>query len=147
MTVTVMDLLVNNYTLHQNLLWQNNGDGTVSQVATAARGERIGLAPLWPYDWRSLERFRQRGWIWSGELAHPRFDFSDKTQVLLNQGDGTFSDIQGDWTTGGRWFKISKPIRFRYWLILTRMVRSIWRFQRSMMVGPVTWGTGQPCIG
>ncbi|MCA9525845.1 MAG: VCBS repeat-containing protein, partial [Myxococcales bacterium] len=31
-------------------------------------------------------------------LAHPRFwDFSSKTEVLINQGDGTFADIQGAW--------------------------------------------------
>src|SRR5690606_28550942 len=32
-----------------------------------------------------------------GNLAHPRFyDFSDKTQVLIQNEDGRFTDTQGD---------------------------------------------------
>jgi hypothetical protein len=34
----------------------------------------------------------------SGNLAHPRFfGFSDKTEILLQNPDGTFTDAQGDW--------------------------------------------------
>jgi hypothetical protein len=97
-----VDLLVNNYTLHRNLFYRNNGDGTVSETGRSNGlagenvqsyyGHTIGAA------WGDLDNDGDLDAV-HANLAHPRFfDFSDKTQVLLNDGAGDFDDIQGDWS-------------------------------------------------
>jgi hypothetical protein len=100
-----VDLLVNNYTLHKNLLWLNNGDGSVTEagastglagtmswVGAAYYGHTIGAV------WGDLDNDGDLDSV-QANLAHPRFfDFSDKTQILLNDGSGVFEDIQGDWS-------------------------------------------------
>jgi len=102
-----IDLLVNNYTLQQNLWFENMGNGTVEERATesglggelaltgGARyyGHTIGTA------WGDLDNDGVLDVVLAN-LAHPRFfDFSDKTQVMLGNGDGTWRDLQGDWET------------------------------------------------
>lgn len=99
-----VDLLVNNYRLNYNLFYLNNGDGTVTQAA-GARGlggneSRQGVNRYYGHSigaaWGDLNG---DGWldVVVGNLAHPRFyDFSDKTQVLIADGEGRFTDIQGD---------------------------------------------------
>lgn len=101
-----VDILINNYRLHRNVFYRNNGDGTVSEVALkvglggdpvtnggATRyGHTIGTA------WGDLNGDGHMDLIESN-LAHPRFwDFSDKTRVLLSDGKGQWADIQGDWS-------------------------------------------------
>lgn len=98
-----VDLFVNNYVLQANLLYRNAGDGTVTEVAKTVGaagdgttgytwGHTIGAA------WGDLDNDGDFDLI-AANLAHPRFyDFSDKTQVLLQQADHTFQDIAGDWS-------------------------------------------------
>lgn len=101
-----VDLLVNNYVLEPNLVFRNEGNGTVTEIGlltglagepTAFQGETyyghtLGTA------WGDLDR--DGDWdVVEANLAHPRFfHFSDPTRVLLNDGTGTFADISGDWT-------------------------------------------------
>ncbi len=99
-----VDLLVSHYRLQVNLFYRNLGDGTVEpaqlqlnlggnrarKAGTTYYGHTIGTA------WGDLDgdaRFD----VVVANLAHPRFfDFSDKTQVLLQNPDGTFRDLQGE---------------------------------------------------
>lgn len=100
-----VDLAVNNYRLVGNLFYRNNGDSTVSSEAEAAGlagtatvigggryfGHTIGVA------WGDIDNDGDFDSI-QANLAHPRFyHFSDRTQVLLNDGAGRFRDITGDW--------------------------------------------------
>lgn len=100
-----IDLLVNNYTLQQNLYYENQGDGTVTERASASGlggdgtftgggqyyGHTIGAA------WGDLDNDGLLDVV-AANLAHPRFfHFSNKTQVLMNQGGGVWADVQGDW--------------------------------------------------
>ena len=94
-----VDLLVNRYTLHENALYRNNGDGSVENVAETVGaaghkssmgqyGHSIGTA------WGDLDGDGDFDAV-IANLAHPRFyGFSDKTQVLIQEA-GVFTDIQG----------------------------------------------------
>jgi hypothetical protein len=96
-----VDLFINNYWLHANLLYINGG-GTVSENAASANatgngrfavryyyGHTIGAA------WGDLDNDGDFDLL-AANLAHPRFwHFSDRTQILLNDGKGTFKDISG----------------------------------------------------
>jgi hypothetical protein len=97
-----VDLMVNNYRLVANLFYENLGDGTVRERARAIGlagieevaggwfGHTIGVA------WGDLDHDGDFDTV-HANLAHPRFyDFSDKTQVLLQEG-GEFADNAGDW--------------------------------------------------
>ncbi len=104
-----VDLLVNNYVLHRNLYYRNNGDGTVSEVAL-----KVGLGGHPVSNGGQLRYGHSIGAAWGdlngdgfldlvvANLAHPRFwTFSDKSQVLLHNGKtgkaAAWADIQGSW--------------------------------------------------
>lgn len=99
-----IDVFVNNYVLVRNLYFENQGDGTMVEKAEANGtagvfsppqyyGHTIGAA------WGDVDGDGDFDLI-SANLAHPRFfDFSHKSQVLLNDGSGAFTDLAGDWST------------------------------------------------
>ena len=102
-----VDLLVNNYRLHPNLFYRNDGNGKVSEAGldTGLAGSPFKTGGAQDYFGHSI------GTAWGdldndgdfdvviANLAHPRFfDFSDKTEVRLNDGKGKMIDTQGDWT-------------------------------------------------
>ncbi|MEM1413281.1 MAG: CRTAC1 family protein [Myxococcota bacterium] len=97
-----VDIFVHNYVLRRNLHYDNRG-GRVVEVAPAVGlagqevegfyGHTIGVA------WGDLDNDGDFDQV-AANLAHPRFfDFSDKTQVLLNDGTGRFTDLAGDWAS------------------------------------------------
>jgi hypothetical protein len=101
-----VDLLVSNYVLHPNLLYDNQGDGTVLEAAEDAglAGEAVDFYGYIYYGhtigaaWGDLDGDGTFDVV-EANLAHPRyFDFSDKTRVLLGDGSGGYVDIQGDWS-------------------------------------------------
>ncbi|MCC6527102.1 MAG: CRTAC1 family protein, partial [Polyangiaceae bacterium] len=96
-----VDLLVHNYVLKANLFFENLGGGTVQERAAALGltgtkhgvyyGHTIGTA------WGDLDNDGDFD-VLTANLAHPRFyGFSDKTEVLMNDGTGHFLDASGDW--------------------------------------------------
>ncbi len=94
-----VDLLVANYTLHRNLYYDNDGDGTVTSRAAEAGLEGNGIFAGATYyghtigaAWGDLDGDGQLDMV-HANLAHPRFyHFSDRTQVLLNDGGGVWRD-------------------------------------------------------
>lgn len=101
-----VDIYVNNYHLHRNLFYRNNGDGTVTEKAMSMGlhghadnfGAGINYGHSTGTSWGDLDL--DGDWdVVVANLAHPRFyNFSDKTQVLIQGEDGKFVDIQGDWS-------------------------------------------------
>ena len=91
-----IDLFINNYRLHRNQFFQNQGNGTVTEAArdlqlqgrastlsgSTTYGHSIGSA------WGDLDNDGDFDAV-IANLAHPRFyDFSDKTEVLIQETTG-----------------------------------------------------------
>lgn len=100
-----VDLFVNNYVLIPNLLFANNGDGTVTQAAAASgaagNATKVGTSTYYGHTigaaWGDLDNDGDLDLV-AANLAHPRFfHFSDRTQVLLNDGKGHYTDASGAW--------------------------------------------------
>jgi len=100
-----IDLFVNNYRLIANRFYSNNGDGTVSELASksglAGHLDTVGFAAYYGHTigaaWGDIDNDGDFDLI-AANLAHPRFfAFSDKTQVLQNDGSGHFTDLAGTW--------------------------------------------------
>ena len=98
-----VDIFVGNYRLRSNQFFENLGNGAVvesasdhglaGKVVKGYYGHTIGIA------WGDLDEDGDFDLL-AANLAHPRFfDFSDKTQVLLNDGTGNYTDLGGDWLT------------------------------------------------
>ncbi|MFT7580640.1 MAG: hypothetical protein ACI9MR_002313, partial [Myxococcota bacterium] len=113
-----VDLLVNNYVLAANQFYDNQGDGTFIE-----RGAQTGLAGVRTFV-NLVSRYGHTiGSAWGdvdgdgdfdavlANLAHPRFNsFSDKTQLMLNNGAGAFQDANG----GAAWTHGTSPAGLRY---------------------------------
>ena len=100
-----VDLMVNTYRLQRNLFFDNEGG------AFTERGEALGLSGIPNERLGGITYYGHTiGTAWGdldgdgdfdavhANLAHPRFyGFSDKSQVLMQQSDGTYVDAAGDW--------------------------------------------------
>ncbi len=100
-----IDLLVNNYTLHRNLFYESVGKGKVKEAALT--NGAAGIKTQWGNNtyyghsigaaWGDLDGDGDFDAV-VANLAHPRFfNFSSKTEVLINDGKGKLVDNQGDW--------------------------------------------------
>jgi hypothetical protein len=99
------DIFANNYHLNPNLFYRNEGGGQFAEVAAEIGVEGVvepGFAGTFGHSvgaaWGDIDSDGDFDLI-VASLAHPRFfDFSDKTQVFVQNDDGTFTDTQGDWS-------------------------------------------------
>lgn len=89
-----IDCFVSNYRLQKNYLWRNDGKGAFTNAARDLGVEGVGTKTeenTWYGHtigscWADLDNDLDLD-LFSANLAHPRFiAFSNKTQVLMNQG-------------------------------------------------------------
>lgn len=102
-----MDVFVGNYRLQANQLYVNDGTGTFNEQALAAGAAGVqNIVGIFGYfghtigaTWGDLDGDGDLDLV-AANLAHPRFfHFSDKTQLLINDGKGKFTDLAGTWET------------------------------------------------
>jgi hypothetical protein len=95
-----VDIFVSNYRLDPNFLYVNDGDGTVTNAGATshlagdggsnAYGHTIGAA------WIDADHDGDFDMLLSN-LAHARYyDFSDRTQLMINNGSGVFTDTAAE---------------------------------------------------
>jgi hypothetical protein len=102
-----MDLFVNNYRLNPNRFYHNQS--AVDSTSFVEASEALGIRGR-PTDFGSVAYYGHSiGVAWGdlnedglfdlvvSNLAHPRFyDFSNKSEILVQTPEGTFDDLQGD---------------------------------------------------
>lgn len=100
-----VDLIVNAYRLQRNFFDNEGGTFVERGLESGLAGipnERLGGITYYGHTigtaWGDLDGDGDFDAV-HANLAHPRFySFSDKTQVLLQQDDGSFVDNGGDWS-------------------------------------------------
>ena len=142
-----VDILANTYRLNRNLYYRNDGGRFTEMGAESGLAGQPNVSGGWTAYGHSigaavgdLDGDADLDVV-IANLAHPRFyDFSDKTQVMLNQGDGVFEDIQGDWARpkGRPAFAIRRPTRCRRWVTSTTTATSTSPSAPSMTAAPRT---------
>lgn len=102
-----IDLFINNYRLQANQYYSNGGGLSFSEkasgVGVAGKATPQGISAYYGHTigaaWGDLNNDGHLDLI-AANLAHPRFfHFSNKTQILMNDGKGGFSDKAGSWDT------------------------------------------------
>ncbi len=90
------DLFISNYRLDRNFFYDNPGDGTLDDVASSngTRGDNVSGSYGHTIGAAFGDIDGDLDWdLVAANLAHPFYaHFSDKTQVLINDGSGQFTD-------------------------------------------------------
>lgn len=94
----LLDIFISNYRLNPNFLWENNGDGTFTNVAKEIGVEGFPVKGYYGHtigsDWGDYDNDGNLD-LFQANLAHPRYiTFSNMSLLLKNSGapDYTFSD-------------------------------------------------------
>ena len=101
-----VDLFVHTYVLARDVLYRNLGGGKVEDI-----GAKVGVSGIGTWTGGQQRFGHGIGSMWGdlnndglldllvANLAHPRFwDFSNKSEVFIQQADHTFVDLQSDWS-------------------------------------------------
>jgi hypothetical protein len=96
-----MDIFVSNYRLQPNLLWENDGTGTFSDVSCRLGVKGSEKEGWWGHsigsDWGDYDNDGDLD-LFTANLAHPRYiHFSDRSQLLVNRVKDNlpFIDVRG----------------------------------------------------
>lgn len=91
------DIYVSNYRLDPNLLWNNNGDGTFTNLAAVKGAEGYETEGAYGHtigsEWGDYDNDGDLD-LFVSNLAHPRYiGYSDKSMLLENQGPPDYKFI------------------------------------------------------